>query len=80
VILPLSFLGGVFYSVDRLPDPVACALARQSALVPDRRGPPRLPRRSDVPLGLSLGVAGAMAAFFVAWSAWLFATGRRLKP
>ena len=53
VILPLSFLGGVFYSVDRLPSPW---------------------------FWLALGVTLAFAAVFVAWSHWLFATGRRLKP
>ncbi len=80
VILPLSFLGGVFYSVDRLPDPWhALSHANPLWYLIDavRHG---FLGRSDVPVGLSLGVAGAMAAFFVAWSAWLFSTGRRLKP
>jgi hypothetical protein len=30
--------------------------------------------------GLALAVTAAMASVTVAWSAWLFATGRRLKP
>ena len=36
--------------------------------------------RSDLPIGLSLGVTAVFAAGFVGWSAWLFTTGRRLKP
>ena len=33
VILPLAFLGGVFYSVESLPEPVAGALSREPALL-----------------------------------------------
>ncbi len=33
-----------------------------------------------MPIGLSLGVTAAIASLSVGWSAWLFATGRRLKP
>ena len=36
--------------------------------------------QSDVAPAISLGVAAALAAGAVAWSARLFATGRRLKP
>jgi hypothetical protein len=35
---------------------------------------------SDVSVALSLAVTAAIAAICVAWSVWLFATGRRLKP
>ena len=80
VILPLSFLGGVFYSVDRLPDPWhALSHANPLWYLIDavRHG---FLGRSDVPVALSLGVGAAMAAICVACSAWLFATGRRLKP
>ncbi len=80
VILPLSFLGGVFYSVDRLPDPWhAVSHANPLWYIIDavRHG---FLGRSDVPVGLSLAVGAAMAAICVAWSAFLFATGRKLKP
>jgi hypothetical protein len=35
---------------------------------------------SDVSVVLALGVTAGLAAVFVTWSTWLFATGRRLKP
>ena len=35
---------------------------------------------SDTSIWLSLAVTAAIAAVTVAWSAYLFATGRRLKP
>ena len=35
---------------------------------------------SDVPIGLALGVLALLSVASVAWSGWLFATGRRLKP
>jgi hypothetical protein len=35
---------------------------------------------SDVSVLLALAVTGTLAAACVAWSAWLFRTGRRLKP
>jgi ABC-2 type transport system permease protein len=80
VILPLSFLGGVFYSIDSLPSP----WEELSHLNPIfylinavRYG---FLGTADVSVALSLGVAAAMAAATVGWSAWLFATGRRLKP
>jgi ABC-2 type transport system permease protein len=80
VIRPLSFLGGVFYSIDSLPSP----WEELSHLNPIfylinavRYG---FLGTADVSVALSLGVAAAMAAATVGWSAWLFATGRRLKP
>ena len=80
VILPLSFLGGVFYSVDVLPSP----WQEISHLNPIfflinaiRYG---FLGTSDVSVWLSLAVTAALAGIAVAWSSWLFRTGRRLKP
>jgi ABC-2 type transport system permease protein len=80
VILPLTFLGGVFYSVDSLPSP----WQELSHLNPIfymlnavRFG---FLGSADVSVGLSLGVTAALAAVVIAWSSWLFRTGRRLKP
>ncbi len=80
VILPLSFLGGVFYSIDSLPSP----WEEISHLNPIfylidavRYG---FLGTSDVPVGISLGVTAGFALACVVWSAWLFATGRKLKP
>ena len=80
VILPLSFFGGVFYSISRLPSPwqeVSHANPLYYLIDAVRHG---FLGQSDVPVGISLAVAAALAAVCVAWSAWLFATGRRLKP
>jgi ABC-2 type transport system permease protein len=80
VILPLTFLGGVFYSVSVLPSP----WHELSHLNPIfyllnavRYG---FLGTSDVSVALSLAVTGALAAAVVGWSAWLFRTGHRLKP
>jgi ABC-2 type transport system permease protein len=80
VILPLSFLGGVFYAIDSLPSPwheVSHANPIFYLINAVRYG---FLGTSDVSVALSLLVTAAMAALCVAWSVWLFATGRRLKP
>src|SRR5919198_3673448 len=80
VILPLSFLGGVFYSVDTLPSPwheISHANPIFYLTNAVRYG---FLGTSDVSVALSLGVTAAIAGACVAWSCWLFATGRRLKP
>jgi ABC-2 type transport system permease protein len=80
VILPLTFLGGVFYSVDRLPSPwhelshLNPIFYLVNAVLYGFLG------TRDVSVLLSLGVTAALAAAMVAWSSWLFRTGHRLKP
>jgi ABC-2 type transport system permease protein len=79
VILPLSFLGGVFYSVALLPSPWQ-QLSHVNPIFylinTVRYG---FLGTSDVPIGLALGVTAAFALAFVLWSAALFRSGRRLK-
>jgi ABC-2 type transport system permease protein len=80
LILPLTFLGGVFYSVDQLPDPwreISHANPIFYLVQAVRYG---FLGTSDVSIWLALGVTGALAAAVVGWSSWLFRTGRRLKP
>jgi ABC-2 type transport system permease protein len=80
VILPLTFLGGVFYSVDSLPSPweqVSHANPIFFLINAMRYG---FLGHSDVPVGIALAVTAAFALAFTAWSAWLFRTGHRLKP
>jgi len=80
LILPLTFLGGVFYSVSVLPAPwreISHANPIFYLVQAVRYG---FLGTSDVSVGLALGVTAALAAAVVAWSSWLFATGRRLKP
>jgi ABC-2 type transport system permease protein len=80
VILPLTFVGGVFYSVDILSSPWE-ELSHLNPLFyvvnTVRFG---FLGHSDVSVALSFGVTAAMTLLVVAWSQWLFATGRKLKP
>ncbi len=79
VILPLSFLGGVFYSIDLLPSPwqelshVNPIFFLINAMRYGFLG------TSDVPIGLALAVTAALALACAWWSASMFASGRRLK-
>ena len=79
IILPLSFLGGVFYSVDLLPAPwhelshVNPIFYLVNAVRYGFLG------SSDVPIGIALGVTALFALGFVLWSAAMFRSGRRLK-
>ncbi len=80
VILPLTFLGGVFYSVDRLGDPwEALSHANPLFYVVDalRYG---FLGHSDVGAPISFAVLAAMSLALLAWSQYLFTTGRKLKP
>jgi ABC-2 type transport system permease protein len=79
VILPLAFVGGVFYSVDILPAPwhelshVNPLFYLVNAVRFGFLG------ESDVSVWLSLAVTAGLALPVYAWSQWLFTTGRRLK-
>jgi len=79
VIVPLSFLGGTFYSIDRLPSPwqeISHVNPLFFVINAIRYG---FLGVSDVSVWLSLGVMAVLAAAMVAWSSWLFATGKKLK-
>ena len=79
VILPLSFLGGVFYSVELLPSPwhelshVNPIFFLINAVRYGFLG------TTDVPVGIALAVTAALALACVAWGAAMFRSGRRLK-
>jgi ABC-2 type transport system permease protein len=80
VILPLTFLGGVFYSIDVLPSPweeLSHANPIFYLVQSVRYG---FLGTSDVSVWLALAVTATLAAVCVAWSTWLFATGRKIKP
>jgi ABC-2 type transport system permease protein len=79
VILPLAFVGGVFYSVDLLPSPweelshfnpifYLVSAVRFGFL-----------GTSDAGIWLSLGVTAALALPAYLWAQWLFSSGRKLK-
>jgi ABC-2 type transport system permease protein len=80
VILPLTFVGGVFYSVDVLASPweeISHANPLFYLVNAVRYG---FLGTSDVSVWLSYAVTGAIAVAVIAWSQYLFSTGRRLKP
>jgi ABC-2 type transport system permease protein len=80
IILPLTFLGGVFYSVDSLPAPWEAVSHFNPIFYLVQAVRYGFLGTSDVSVTLALAVTGVLAAAVVAWSSWLFATGRRLKP
>jgi ABC-2 type transport system permease protein len=79
VILPLAFVGGVFYSIDVLPAPWQ-ELSHFNPIFYLVQGVRYgFLGASDVSIWLSLGVTAALALPVYGWSQWLFTTGRRLK-
>jgi ABC-2 type transport system permease protein len=79
VILPLTFVGGVFYSVDVLPSPWEELSHFNPVFYLVNAVRYGFLGQSDVSIWLSLGVIAALAIPVYAWSQWLFSTGRRLK-
>jgi ABC-2 type transport system permease protein len=79
LILPLTFLGGVFYSVSILPEPwhTLSHFNPMFYLVQTVRY--GFLGTSDVSIWLALSVTAALAIPAFLWSHWLFATGRKLK-
>jgi ABC-2 type transport system permease protein len=80
VILPLTFVGGVFYSVEVLSSPweeLSHANPLFYVVNALRYG---FLGTTDVSVWLSFAVTAGIAAAIVAWSQYLFSTGRRLKP
>ena len=79
VILPLAFVGGVFYSVEVLPSPWE-ELSHFNPIFYLVQGVRfGFLGESDVSIWLSLAVTAALAVPVYAWCQWLFTTGRRLK-
>jgi ABC-2 type transport system permease protein len=79
VILPLTFVGGVFYSVDMLASPweqLSHVNPIFYLLQAVRYG---FLGTSDVSVWLSLGVTAALAIPCYLWAQWLFISGRKLK-
>lgn len=79
VILPLTFVGGVFYSIDVLPSPweqISHANPIFYIVNSVRYG---VLGTSDVSIALSFAVTAAIALATVAWSQYLFSSGRKLK-
>jgi ABC-2 type transport system permease protein len=79
VILPLAFVGGVFYSVEVLPSPWEELSHFNPVFYLVNAVRFGFLGQSDVSVWLSLGVTAALAVPMYAWSQWLFTTGKRLK-
>lgn len=79
ILLPLTFLGGVFYSVSTLApfwETISHCNPIFYLVQSIRYG---FLGTSDVSPWLALAVTTAMAAIAVGWSSYLFSTGKRLK-
>jgi len=79
VILPLSFLGGVFYSIDMLPSPWHELSHFNPVFYLVNAVRYGFFGTSDVSVWLCLGVTAALAVPAYMWSQYLFTSGRRLK-
>ena len=79
VILPLTFVGGVFYSIDVLPSPWEEISHLNPIFYMVNSVRYGFLGTSDVSVALSFGVTAAIALAVVAWSQYLFSTGRKLK-
>ncbi|MQA75900.1 MAG: ABC transporter [Solirubrobacterales bacterium] len=79
VILPLTFVGGVFYSIDSLPTPWEQISHLNPIFYMVNSVRYGFLGASDVSVVLSFAVTIAFALVTVAWSQHLFATGKRLK-
>ena len=80
VILPLTFVGGVFYSVDVLPSPWEELSHANPVFYMVNAVRYGFLGTSDAAAGLCFAVTAAIALAAIAWSQALFSTGRRLKP
>jgi ABC-2 type transport system permease protein len=80
VILPLVFVGGVFYSVEVLPSPWEQLSHFNPVFYLVNAVRFGFLGESDVSIWLSLGVTAALALPVFLWAQHLFASGRRLKP
>ena len=79
VILPLTFVGGVFYSVEVLPSPWEELSHFNPVFYLVNAVRFGFLGHSDVSVWLSLGVTAALAIPAYLWAQYLFTTGRRLK-
>jgi ABC-2 type transport system permease protein len=79
VILPLAFVGGVFYSVEVLPSPWEELSHFNPVFYLVNAVRFGFLGESEVSVLVSVGVTAALALPVYAWSQWLFTTGKRLK-
>ena len=80
LVLPLGFLGGIFYAVSRLPGQWRLASELNPAFYVVQSLRIGFLGRGDVPSGLALGVVYGLAVVLTGWSVLIFKSGSLLKP
>ena len=80
LILPLTFLGGVFYSIAILPSPWQEISHLNPIFYMVNAVRYGFLGTTDVSIALSFAVTALIAAAMLAWSQWLFSSGHKLKP
>jgi len=80
VVLPLGFLGGIFYSVGELPEPWRAISHLNPVFYVVQALRIGLLGRGDISTTAALVAVGGLAAVLTLWSALVFRSGRLLKP
>lgn len=80
IVLPLGFLGGIFYSVSRLPGPWRLASELNPVFYVVQSMRIGFFGEGDIPTRLALGVVCGLAAALTGWSVLIFRSGSLLKP
>lgn len=79
IIMPMTFLGGAFYTISMLPDPWRTITLFNPVIYLISGFRWTFFDKGDVAMGISLGVVATMLIFCVALVIWVFHTGYRLK-
>ena len=79
VLTPLTYLGGVFYSIHQLPEVFKYLSLANPILYMVNAFRYGFLGVSDVPVGVSFMMMGAMVLVLLAWALWLFKKGGGLK-
>ncbi len=79
LIMPLTFLGGVFYSIEMLPSPWDTVSLVNPILYMVNGLRYGMTGVTDVPVGLGLFLVTGSVAVFGAVAYWLLATGKKLR-
>jgi ABC-2 type transport system permease protein len=80
LVLPLGFLGGIFYPVSRLPGPWRLASELNPAFYVVQSLRIGFLGSGDIPSGLALCVVYGLAAALTFWSVLIFRSGSLLRP
>jgi ABC-2 type transport system permease protein len=80
LVLPMGFLGGIFYPVSQLPGPWRVASELNPAFYVVQSLRIGFLGRADISSGLALGVLYGLAAALTGWSVLIFRSGSLLKP